>query len=68
MSTLNIMVLRKKAREMGLELPKTAKKGDIVRAIQKAEGNAECFDSAGPFCPETACCWRGDCARAALTL
>jgi ABC-type transporter Mla MlaB component len=40
-----------------------AKKSDLVRAIQQAEGNLPCFDSnSSDQCGQDACLWRGDCA------
>lgn len=38
------------------------KKADLVRAIQQAEGNVQCFDSgSSPVCGQDQCLWRGDC-------
>ena len=38
------------------------KKADIVRAIQQAEGNEQCFDSGkAAACGQEKCLWRGDC-------
>ncbi|MFA4944959.1 MAG: hypothetical protein WC789_09700 [Lentisphaeria bacterium] len=64
MSKFNVMVLRKKAREMGLDVAKTAKKVDVIRAIQVAEGNSPCFGKDGATCGQLACCWRSDCLEA----
>lgn len=61
MGKLNIVSLKKQARDMGLKLPKEAKKADVIRAIQKAEGNTACFATGKSSCPETRCCWRDDC-------
>jgi hypothetical protein len=42
------------------------KKADLIRAIQRAEGNFECFGSAGGGdCDQAACRWRGDCLEPA---
>lgn len=39
------------------------KKVELVRAIQAAEGNLQCFGTERILdCPETNCCWREDCA------
>jgi hypothetical protein len=38
------------------------KKTDLVRAIQQAEGNAQCFDSGMSHgCGQHNCLWREDC-------
>jgi hypothetical protein len=40
-----------------------AKKSDLVRAIQLAEGNVQCFESGiAAQCSEANCLWRQDCA------
>lgn len=39
------------------------KKVDLIRAIQEAEGNLQCFGTDRILnCPEMGCCWREDCA------
>jgi hypothetical protein len=40
------------------------KKEDVVRAIQRAEGNFECFGTAmSGFCDQYTCLWRVDCLK-----
>ena len=34
---------------------------DAVRAIQRAEGNFDCFATAIVYCDQTDCCWRFAC-------
>ena len=49
------------ARQHQIKIGKT-KKGDLVRAIQQAEGNSPCFDSKmSKECGQDNCLWRGDC-------
>ena len=36
-------------------------KKELVRSIQKAEGNTPCFDTGVMACPYTDCCFRDDC-------
>jgi len=39
-----------------------AKKADLIRAIQRAEGNAQCFDSnSSGECGQEGCVWRDGC-------
>lgn len=41
------------------------KKADLIRAIQKAEGNSECFGSMSlSKCNQINCLWREDCHTA----
>jgi hypothetical protein len=38
------------------------KKSDLVKSIQQAEGNEQCFDSGkATLCGQPACAWREDC-------
>lgn len=40
-----------------------AKKSELVRAIQQAEGNEPCFDNGKvAVCGQHTCTWREDCA------
>jgi len=49
-----------RARALGIK-PGRMKKKQLIRAIQRAEGNPECFDTGHIDCPEADCCWRSDC-------
>ncbi len=38
------------------------KKSDLVKTIQQAEGNEQCFDSGKAIqCGQNGCAWREDC-------
>ncbi len=40
------------------------KKENIIRTIQKAEGNFDCFGTAmGSICDQSNCLWREDCLQ-----
>ncbi|MEW6586419.1 MAG: SAP domain-containing protein, partial [Nitrospirota bacterium] len=40
------------------------KKDNIIRTIQRAEGNFDCFGSAAAGeCDQVNCLWRGDCLK-----
>jgi len=39
------------------------KKDDMIRAIQRAEGNFDCFGAAGGMCDQMNCLWRNDCLK-----
>lgn len=59
---MTIDEIRKRAQLLGLNLPARMKKGDLIRAIQRAEGYQDCFGAAWRNdCPWTDCCWRSDC-------
>ena len=55
--------VRKRAKALGVKTG-GRKKADVIRDIQKAEGNIPCFGTAKGHCDQTACCWREDCLKA----
>ncbi|KAF0217120.1 MAG: hypothetical protein FD174_3421 [Geobacteraceae bacterium] len=49
------------AKQRGVKTGKM-KKGEIIRAIQEAEGNPMCFDTGkAAECGQMSCLWREDC-------
>ena len=53
--------IREIARQHNIKAGKM-RKADLVRAIQQAEGNEACFDTAkADMCDQAACLWREDC-------
>lgn len=60
--------IRKIAKRMGVSHRWGMEKQELVRAIQRAEGNFDCFGSAMEgVCDQAACLWRQDCfAEAAV--
>lgn len=59
---MNIIQIRKRAKKLGVN-PKGLKKLDLIRAVQKAEGNFECFGTAEGYCDQVKCSWRKDCLK-----
>jgi len=59
---MNIGEVRERGRRMGVAGTAKLRKGEMIRAIQKAEGNQDCFGANWRFdCQQTDCCWRQDC-------
>ncbi len=59
---MKMQELREIAKKRGI---KTAnmKKADIIRAIQRDEGNADCFDSGNADkCGQAECLWKDECS------
>lgn len=56
MKLLDIKVI---AQDKGVK-PGSMKKTELIRAIQRTEGNRECF-GAKDVCEYSDCLWRGDC-------
>jgi hypothetical protein len=50
----------KRAKAFGIKA-KAVKKADLIRQIQKAEGNFDCFGRAVGYCDQWQCCFREDC-------
>jgi len=58
---MNMQEIRQIARSRGLKAGKKTKI-NLVRSIQNAEGNFDCFATAvGGICDQEACLWRQDC-------
>ncbi|MBU0700392.1 SAP domain-containing protein [bacterium] len=54
-----------KNKAKGLEItPGKMKKENLIREIQREEGNFECFGMAvNNECDQEVCCWREDCLK-----
>ncbi len=58
---MNMQEIRQIARSRGLKAGKKTKI-NLVRSIQNAEGNFDCFATAiGGICDQETCLWRQDC-------
>ena len=53
--------IREKAKALGIKVMARTKKADVIRQIQKAEGNFDCFGTAKDYCDQLGCCFREDC-------
>jgi hypothetical protein len=58
---MQMQEVRAMARELGVKSGRTTK-AELIRTIQRTEGNFDCFGTAASgFCDQTGCVWRGDC-------
>lgn len=58
---MKIEEIRRIAKQRDVKTGKM-KKGEIIRAIQEAEGNLVCFDTGkAAECGQANCLWREDC-------
>ncbi len=55
--------LRQMAKRVGVEVIPEMGKGNIIKAIQKAEGNFDCFGTAVGYCDQEKCSFREDCLK-----
>ncbi len=61
---MHIEQVRKIARHMAVK-PLNGSKENLIRAIQRAEGNFPCYGTASTgFCDQVGCLWRRDCLHA----
>ena len=58
---MKINEIREKAKTLGIKVMATAKKEDLIRQLQRAEGNFDCFGTAKDYCDQLDCCFREDC-------
>ncbi|HAO93899.1 MAG: hypothetical protein A2X93_02995 [Deltaproteobacteria bacterium GWC2_56_8] len=52
--------VRVMAKTLGVKTARL-KKIEIIKAIQRAEGNFPCFGTSDGFCDQMYCCFRQDC-------
>jgi len=57
---MTVKDLQKKARTLSIK-PDGLKKAQLIRAIQRAEDNFECFGTAIESCDQAECLFRKDC-------
>jgi len=62
---MQMQMIREIARDNGIKASRLSKV-DLVRTIQRTEGNSDCFatDTTGN-CNQTHCLWRDDCTATA---
>lgn len=60
---MKMQEIRAKAKGLGIKNTFGLKKGELIRRIQRAEGNFDCFGTAEDYCDQFQCCFRDDCLR-----
>jgi hypothetical protein len=61
---MTIKQVKEIAKEKGIKVGKGMKMENIIRAIQRAEGNFECFGTAtAGVCNQINCLWMEDCLK-----
>ena len=59
---MQMQEIRSKAKQFGLKTTAKQTKVELVRSIQVAEGNFNCFATAlDGVCDQVGCIWREDC-------
>ncbi len=60
---MKIQEIREIAGRMGIIAGKM-NKAELIRTIQRAEGNSDCYATKGRGCDQIKCLWRKDCIEA----
>lgn len=60
---MKLSEIEKKARSVGIKDTWKYSKKDLVKTIQRAEGNFDCFGTASGSCNQLTCYWRSDCLK-----
>jgi hypothetical protein len=61
--TMNMNEVKQIARSRGLN-PGRMKKADLIRTMQREEGNESCFQTGqADVCDQSECLWREDCLK-----
>ena len=59
---MKLSEIKKKAKKLGVK-PGKMGKTELIRSIQRAEGNFDCFGTATDYCDQLGCSWRDDCLK-----
>ena len=63
---MKMQEIRQKAKQFNI--PSFGKTKDaLIREIQRAEGNFDCYKTASGYCDQWACCFRDGCLENALS-
>lgn len=53
--------IKKMAKSLGLKISPKIKKVEVIKAIQRKEGNFDCFGTATTYCDQEKCLFKEDC-------
>lgn len=53
--------IKKMAKSLGLKISPQMRKTEVIKAIQRKEGNFDCFGTAMVYCDQEKCLFREDC-------
>jgi hypothetical protein len=60
---MRLSEIEKKARALGIKDTWKYSKKELIKKIQKTEGNFDCFGTAVISCDQLGCLWRLDCLQ-----
>ncbi len=53
--------IKKMAKSLGLKISPQMRRTEVIKAIQRKEGNFDCFGTAGAYCDQEKCLFMEDC-------
>lgn len=62
---MRVYEIEKIAKSLGIADTETYPKQELIRKIQRCEGNFDCFGRVKDYCDQEDCLWRKDCLRGA---
>lgn len=60
---MRLSEVEKKAKNLGITDTWRYTKKELIKTIQRTEGNFECFATTAGKCSQALCCWKEDCLR-----
>ena len=60
---MRLIEIERKAKSLGIKDTWRYSKKELIRAIQRKEGNFDCFGTAVNYCDQFNCLWRDDCLK-----
>jgi hypothetical protein len=60
---MKMQEIRSKAKALGIKNTFGLTKKELIRRVQRVEGNFDCFGTANEYCDQFQCCFRDDCFR-----
>jgi len=59
---MRLSEVEKRAKSLGIKDTWRLSKKDLIKTIQRTEGNNACFGTTR-ICEQMVCCWRSDCIK-----
>jgi hypothetical protein len=60
---MKMQEVREKAKDLGMKKTFGLSKAELIRQIQRTEGNFDCFGTSKDYCNQFQCCFREDCLK-----
>lgn len=64
---MNLVEIKRIAAGMNID-PESVMKAALIKAIQRAEGNFDCYATVVNYCDQEGCRWRAECFEASRAM